>query len=315
MQLKIIFQQFPFLEVIVKNLYWRISLLQKFISKFVTRRHSPSIKLTFSELDFLKTLRKMGINKGDTIIVHSRMDMLAPMGLTSLEIINLLINKLCPSGTLVCPTFPLYPKEPKGKERMTQDISSQIFVYDVQKTRSWTGELGRVLLKLPGARRSIHPLNTIAAYGAEVDKIFMNEKIGGIDLPCGKNSSWAMLAKMNAKIIMLGVDLTHSLTMIHVAEDSYEADWPINNWYRKRMFKIKNQDIESFVSVRERHPKWAMSYAESRLSRDLFYKGIAKKSSIGSLEIVVLESTNLLDFLNSKKKQAYPYYLPWISNL
>ena len=34
MQLKIIFQQFPFLEVIVKNLYWRISLLQKFISKF-----------------------------------------------------------------------------------------------------------------------------------------------------------------------------------------------------------------------------------------------------------------------------------------
>lgn len=315
MIIKKIFEQSPLLEVFVRNLYWRLSWLQQLISKTVAGNPSSTAKLSFSGAELLLTLRKMGINDDDIILVHSSMKELAPMGLTSTEIIQLLMNELCPTGTIVCPTFPLYSKEPHGMERMTKDISSQTFDYNVQKTKSWTGELGRALMKVPGARRSIHPLNTITAYGTAVDQIFINESIDKLDLPCGENSTWAMLAKMNTKIIMLGVDLAHSLTMIHVAEDCYESEWPVKNWYRKRLFKIINQANEYLVVVRERHPKWAMSYAERKLSRDLYSKGIAKKSSIGSLEIAVVESTILIEFLNSKKSRAYPYYLTWISNL
>ncbi|NDH55482.1 MAG: hypothetical protein EBY06_02140 [Burkholderiaceae bacterium] len=39
------------------------------------------------------------------------------------------------------------------------------------------------------------------------------------------------------------------------------------------LFKILNKDEVRFVTVRERHPKWSMSYAERKLSRDLFKEG------------------------------------------
>ena len=109
--------------------------------------------------------------------------------------------------------------------------------------------------------------------------------------------------------------MTHSLTMIHVAEDCFEKEWPVKDWYRKRHFKIINNGREDFVTVRERHPKWSMSYAERKLSRDLFKYGIARKNTIGNLAITVVESKALLDFLIRNRKRAYPYYATWLSNL
>ena len=315
MSINKIFEQFPILEVFVRNAYWRFALLQKLVLMAGKGKGAPAQKIGFSWEDLLVALRQIGIKEDDIVVVHSSMKELAPTGLTSTEIIQLLLNELCPTGTIVCPTFPLYTKEHQDKEKLTKDISNQVFVYDVQKTRPWTGELGRALMKTPGSRRSIHPLNTITAYGAAVDQIFINENINALDLPCGQNSTWASLAKMNAKIIMLGVDLTHSLTMIHVAEDCYESEWPVKDWYRKRLFKIINQGNENLVTVRERHPKWAMSYAERKLSLDLYAKKVARKVKVGSLEITVVESGHLIDFLDRRKRRAYPYYLTWLSNL
>jgi aminoglycoside 3-N-acetyltransferase len=315
MNIKKIFELLPSAEVFSRNVYWRLAWLQEFVSKATKGKSTSAPKSSFSGTDLLTALRQVGIKEDDVIIVHSNMKELSSSGLNPTEIIHLLTHVLCPKGTLACPTFPLYAKEPQGTAKLTKDLSNQEFVYDVQKTRPWTGELGRALMKTPGARRSIHPLNTITAYGAAVDRIFENETIDTLDLPCGPNSTWASLCQMNAKVIMLGVDLTHSLTMIHVAEDCYESEWPVKGWYRERLFKIKNQGSENLVTVRERHPKWAMSYAERKLSRDLFANGVAQKFSVGSLKVVVVESKNLIEFLRSKKKQAYPYYHTWLSSL
>jgi aminoglycoside 3-N-acetyltransferase len=315
MSIKKIFELFPRFEVFSRNLFWRFSILQKLKFIFNKSKNKLVRQKSFTGEQLWAALIKAGINQKDILVVHSSMHKLAPMGLTPEEIIDMLINQLCPKGTLVCPAFPIYTNEFKGKDRIFKDISDLTFIYDVQKSRSWTGDLGRALMKMTGSRRSIHPLNTIVAYGKSLSKIFANEKFDNLDLPCGPNSSWAALSKMNAKIIMLGVDLAHSLTMIHVAEDCFEKEWPIECWYRKRHFKILNNGKENFVTVRERHPKWSMSYAERKLSHDLFKEGIAKKTTIGSLEITILESKRLLNFLYGKRKNAYPYYLTWLSSI
>jgi len=303
------------MEALFRNLYWRISFLQKAASHLAKGRSKPISEEGFSGDDLVVTLRRMGVNEDDVIIVHSSMKQLAKSGLTPTGIFELLTRKLCSRGTLVCPTFPLYVDEPQGTKRLTKDMSNVEFVYNVQKTRPWTGDLGRALMKTPGARRSLHPLNTVAAYGMAVDQIFARESIDSLDLPCGPNSTWAALSKLNAKIIMLGVDMTHSLTMIHVAEDCYEQDWPIKDWYRPRIFRVVDNAKEYTVRVRERHPKWALSYAERRLSRDLYVRDIAKRVQVGSLDVTVLESKALLDYLNSRKMSGYPYYLTWLSRL
>ncbi len=315
MNIKKIFELLPWFEVISRNLFWRFSFFQDLASTLNNSKKKLVKQKFFTGQQLVRTLLNAGINEKDILVVHSSMQALKPMGLIPEEIIELLISQLCPHGTIVCPSFPIYANEFQGKDRVSKDISNLTFVYDVQKTRSWTGDLGRALMKVPGARRSIHPLNTIVAYGKSLNEIFANEEFTNLDLPCGPNSTWASLAGMNAKIIMLGVDLAHSLTMIHVAEDCFESEWPIKKWYRNRHFKILNKDEVRFVTVRERHPKWSMSYAERKLSRDLFKEGIAKKTTVGSLDITIVESKLLLNFLYGKRKKAYPYYLTWLSNI
>jgi aminoglycoside N3'-acetyltransferase len=306
---------FPTIEAILRNIYWRSSFIINIVSKIHVFFPSKSISCDFFIKDLIVCLRDKGINPNDTVIVHSSMRSLAGCGLSPREVIEQLIQNLIPDGTLVCPTFPIYPGEPKGKDRFNKDMSDIELVYNVQKSRTWTGDLGRALMKMPGARRSIHPLNTITAYGASVAQIFQKESIETLDLPCGPNSTWASLANLNAKIVMIGVDMAHSLTMIHVAEDCFEEQWPVKGWYRKRVFRVVDGDKEDRVEVRERYPRWAFSYAERKLSRDLYISGTARRAKIGNLEVTVLESKCLLDFLNQRKQSGYPYFLTWLARL
>ena len=59
----------------------------------------------------------------------------------------------------------------------------------------------------------------MAALGPLAEQIIKNNLDGYEPLPCGVNSSWKFCADNNAKILALGVDMAHSLTMIHVAEE------------------------------------------------------------------------------------------------
>ena len=57
--------------------------------------------------------------------------------------------------------------------------------------------------------------------------------------------------------------------MIHVAEDLYENEWPVKDWYRNRQFRVIDNEFDKEVTIRERHPKWALFYAEREFSKDL----------------------------------------------
>ena len=242
---------------------------------------------------------------------------LSKCGLSPVEIVHNIKNLLCPNGTLVCPTFPIFPKKNKKNQRYIS-LKESKFKYDVKKSLPWTGLFGIILMNIPRSKRSIHPINTLTAYGESVDQIFNNETLDNLDLPCGNNSSWANLVNLNAKILCLGVDLAHSLTMVHVAEDCYENYWPVKNWYRKRTFTIKTNKEEREVSLRERNPKWACSYCEKKLNYDLYKNKIANKFKLGSLEVSILESKDLIrfiEYMKYKKNPTYPFYYCWISKI
>lgn len=309
-----LFARAPYIEIIIRLAYWRFTWVHSILTKFnklyqhdITARQSLTPNVSLSQLEI--ELREHGIGVGDILIVHSSMKSLSKTGATPSQIIEMLVNLLGNTGTLVMPAIPKYAEAITGIARIDSDLSSDIWTYDVQKTPPWTGAIPYKLMKTVGARRSRHPLNTVVAIGCHVDDMFSRELSRENSTPCGLDSSWAYCAQKNAKIVALGVDLAHSLTMIHVAVDSYEESWPIPGWYRNRQFNIKDNGTEKIVTVRERHPKWAMYYAERKLDRDLKNNGIAKSTKIGSISVISLESGSLLDFLNARKSTGYPYYL------
>jgi len=300
----------PYAEVVARRIYWSSPWLIDLASKAgvtTPRTSGAATQRTWDKIeDFL---RRHGACAGSLIVVHSSASALKPTGYAPPQIIDRLLDMVGPSGTLAMPAFPKYEGEPQGIERVRADVSELELVYDVQKSVPWTGVLPLRLMRHPGAIRSRHPLNTMVAVGPLARQMMENNMMGERPLPCGAQSSWKFCADHNAIIVALGVDMAHSITMIHVAEDSYEREWPIKDWYRDRKFQIVDQGAISKVVVRERHPRWAAHYAERTLSRDLKRCGLMASACIDGIPVEVIATDGLLRFLAQRRAKAYPYFM------
>jgi aminoglycoside N3'-acetyltransferase len=300
----------PYLEVVVRRIYWNSPKLVELASSRSARRARPPAPVgehTFAAIEAF--LRESGIGAGDLIVVHSSAEALKPTGLGPSKIVDRMLALAGPSGTVAMPAFPRYDGEPQGVARMTADVSGLLLEYDMKRSIPWTGAVPLKLMQRPGSVRSAHPLNTMVARGPLAQAMMEKNLEGDRPLPCGPNSSWKFCLDHGAKIIALGVDMAHSLTMIHVAEDCHEDKWPVSGWYRERKFVVVDGAARKEVLVRERHPRWAMHYAERTLARDLVKRGIMRRATIDGIRVEVLEAKALINFLDSRNASGYPYYM------
>lgn len=300
----------PYLEVVIRSIYWRSNFLIEYKNK---RDSNAKEKIKNSRPTpfplIMQKLRDRGINEGDLLIVHSSFDSLKKTDSNPKEIIESLLNLLGESGTLGMPTTPLFKGALTGKAIIAQDVSELILDYNPKKTIASTGLLPNIFLRFPGVIRSQHPLNTLAAVGPLAKQMMEKNLLGDKPLPCGVNSSWKFCVDHNAKIVALGVDLAHSLTMVHVAEDMNPEQWPVKGWYRERKFRIIESSNINEIVVRERHPKWSMYYAERTLYKDLIRAGLMTSDSINGIKVeIVDDSKKLIDFLEEKSKTGYPCF-------
>lgn len=299
----------PYIEIATRYLYRHSNILissRKKVGRKTRKKQSYTLTPFKRILDWVKA---QGVRNGDLLILVSGMDGLKPAEITPKQVIGELKNIIGLQGTLAMPTIPFYKEKAKGKELLSQDVSNMVFEYNVKKTLAWTGKIPNVFLRYPGTIRSRHPLNTMAANGPLASEMMKNNLLGDRPLPCGENSSWKYCADRNAKILCLGTDLTHSLTMIHVAEDVNPDKWPIKNWHRDRKFRLVEGNDISEIVVRERHPKWAMNFAERTLCKDLENSGILLRDLVGDVKVeIIKDSKRLLNYLNNRNGSGYPYY-------
>lgn len=302
----------PYAEVAARQAYWRIPTLHARIrarSSSKQPTESPASTREFVAQDLIDLLSACGVESGDMVIVHSRDAALADLGVNPRIMNDALISHLGPSGTLALPAFARNKGEPTGLDWMHERAHLPTIRFDVKRSRPITGLLGWDLSRRAEAVRSRFPINNLVAIGASADMMFAAELDDPLPTACGPNSGWAYAWRRNAKVVMLGVDVAHTLTMNHVSEDSFEGEWPIRHWYRQRDAVITDASGDHAVRIRERRPKWAMHYAEGKLNSDLRAAGIIRDAQLGGVSIAVLSAREHIDFLASRRSNAYPYYL------
>jgi aminoglycoside 3-N-acetyltransferase len=304
----------PWIEVIIKSLYWRSAFFHSLLSskkKLINtkRINQPKVTLGFSSIK--KALNILNAGHTGIMIVHSSMKVLSTTNLTPDQICKELIDFLGPEGTLVMPAIPLYREEPVGLERLKDAICTKRIIYDVRRTKTWTGDLPKTLKGLPGAIRSRHPLNTLVAIGPQATKMMKHNIEGSLPKPCGPQSSWKYCADRDATIVCLGVDTAPSLTMLHVAEDCWPENWALKNWYRQRKFHVIDGDYKTDLNVLERHPRWSINFAPYTLQKDLLKLGIVKVAEIDGIRVESCSSAELINYLTSKRPSSYPYWIPF----
>jgi aminoglycoside 3-N-acetyltransferase len=285
----------PYVEVGIRFFYWNRhfhSILKNlFLKNSASKINNFNFDLIFD------ILSNNNIGSSSLIILHSSYDILNKSGLSPSEIINRFLEFLGNEGTLAMNAARIIKK----------DVLEDVEVYNIQKSRVWTGVLPAIMVKDPRAFISKFPINSMVAIGKLASNMMENNTKSDYLSSCGPNSSWNFCYQNNAHIIGIGIDLVHSLTMIHVAEET--KSWPINNWYIERSFKIIDNEKVSYLKIIDRDTKWGKKhFAERTLYKDLINNNILKICKIDNIEIQIINSKDLIDFLNKKNSKGYPYF-------
>ena len=304
----------PHIEMLVRHIYWKNVAL---FSRLSINNPYKLVKSEFDDLDYddiADFLESAGVTKGSLLVVHSAYSSLKGRGKNHNEILDFFIDIIGDKGTLAMPAMPKFSNAVARDKYLTSDAHvTEIFEYDPEKSGVTTGVLPLMLTKRANAIRSSFPINTMVSLGPLSEELFRDEFNLPSPLACGIGSSWKKCLDNDALIIGFGTDLTHSLTSIHVAEDSWENAWPVSGWYHEKKFRIIDGDVSKIIPIRERAPKWgALHYAERTLCKDLLDAGILKSRTFKGVVVEVIRAKKLNDFLldQQQKKRGYPYY--WV---
>jgi aminoglycoside 3-N-acetyltransferase len=307
--IKKIFSFSPHIEMITRRLYWNnVKWLSKRVKK--KKANEPNITaINFSSIE--QFLLDNGVVDGSLILVHSAYAPFKGRGQTPNQIVDMLLQIVGESGTVAMPAMPKFKNAVNSEDYLSKSNDNIVYEYDVHKSSIKTGVLPLMLHKREESVRSRHPINTMVAIGPLAESLMRDNLNGDSPLACGINSSWAKCIDNDAVIIGLGTDLTHSLTTIHVAEDTLDTNWPVDNWYENKAFKITDGDFEVTKILRERSPKWgALHFAERTLCKDLINSGVLKTTVIDGVLVEVLKAKDLITFLESRNSKGYPYF--WV---
>jgi len=187
--------------------------------------HSDELPVTMQSL--VDELRSLGLGRNDRVIVHSSLSSLGWVSGGPMAVILALEEVLGFGGTLVMAAHsgdlsePSYWQHPPVPEHWWPVIRETMppFMPDLTKTRG-IGVIPEVFRKQDGVYRSTHPQLSFCAWGADARTVVSHHALA---YPLGEGSPLCELYKLDAKVLLLGVDYG-SNTSLHLAE--YRAVWP-----------------------------------------------------------------------------------------
>lgn len=180
--------------------------------------HTPSPRTRDS---LAADLRRLGVEVGATVIVHSSLSALGWVNGGSVAVVQALMDVVGPTGTLVMPTQtgalsdPAQWRNPPVPEGWWQLIRDTMPAYDpgVTPTRQM-GQIVETFRTWPGVVRSSHPHLSFAAWGRHAEQIVANHSL---DNSLGERSPLARVYDLDGWVLLLGVGHANN-TSFHLAE-------------------------------------------------------------------------------------------------
>ena len=174
------------------------------------------LKMHYTRERLIQGFTDLGIEKSDTLFIHSSFKSLGPVEGGAGTVISALEAVIGQDGLILMPTFSLLPSR---EERVAS--------WDVAATPSTVGWLTEFFRQMPGTYRSDHYSHAVAARGKDAEA-FVSDHLRreGYQSPWdhhpwgktyGTHSPMFRAYKANAKLLMIGVDYQTS-TYIHLVE-------------------------------------------------------------------------------------------------
>ena len=157
--------------------------------------------------DLISGFNNCGIEAGDTLLVHSSFKSFGGVDGGPQAVIDALLEVLTTEGTLIMPTFNFNFN--KGEP------------WDVRTTSSQMGILTELVRLDPRAKRVFHPIYSFAIIGKHADDLTRERYKSSYE----RNSLFGKLRDLDGKIMIIGLDYTHSFTFVHHVEQMEGVDY------------------------------------------------------------------------------------------
>lgn len=182
--------------------------------------------------DIVRQLRKVGLERGDTVMVHTSLKRMGYVCGGAQTVIEALIEVVGDTGTILMPTQSWKNLDPEegvhweADEADWQKIRDNWPAYDKHLTPTNTmGAVAEMFRRYPGSLRSDHPARSVCAWGKHA--AYLTEKhdfsnIFGDGSPIGK------LYELDGKVLLLGTGYDKN-TSLHLADA--RASYPGKHTY------------------------------------------------------------------------------------
>ncbi|MYU03363.1 aminoglycoside N(3)-acetyltransferase [Streptomyces sp. SID8366] len=171
--------------------------------------------------DITAGLRRLGVESGETLLVHSSLSSLGWVNGGAVAVVRALLDALGPRGTLAVPaqssdlSDPARWENPPVPEEWWDRIRATMPPYDPLTTPSLgVGVIPETVRTWPGALRSAHPQTSFAALGPRAREITDGH---APDCRLGEHSPLARLEERGARVLLLGTGYD-TCTAFHLAE-------------------------------------------------------------------------------------------------
>jgi len=240
----------------------------------------------FSKKDLVEMLRRLGIEQGDTLLVHSSLDQFSAFQGKPVDVIVALQEAVGPRGTLLMPTLPFrgsaveYVRAPR--------------VFDLTRTPSQMGLLTELFRRISGVIRSIHPTHSVAAWGMRASEMAYAHHAAAT--PCGRQTPYGRLLDHNGKILFLGTDIS-VMTFFHAVEELLEPKMPFSP-FTKEVFVLESRDAQNqSVTTHTRlfDPQYSRRRNLEKLIPAMKQRGWWRDAKLGGMRAILLRADQVLE--------------------
>ncbi len=255
-----------------------------------------------SESDLIENFKRIGIQSGDTVLVHSALSRIGYLEEGPKTFVDALLSVVGDAGHILMPTSP-------NNVYQLNYIRNTPF-FDVRNSPSKTGKITEYFRTMPGTVRSIHPTEPVSVIGPDKEK-FTEGHFNALT-PYTKESPFYKVGEANGKILYVGVTLAMAGTSLHTLEDAVDNfKYPI---YYPDVFDFEVIDYEGKkhkVKTKVHDPE----YSKKRKCDDLIplfeEAGVLEKVKVGQADTLLVDARGFFDnMVKWYKESGITMYTP-----
>lgn len=255
--------------------------------------------MSYSPDQLLHALRSMGVQSGDTLMLHSAFGAHHGFRGSVEELTDVFLEAVGPDGNLLMVSLPY--------RSSTLEYLSDSKRFDVRRTPSMMGLVSEYFRRRSGVRRSLHPTHPVLAFGARADWLVAGHE--NCLFPCGPDSPFDRLVALDGKVFFFNVPIA-TLTFFHYLEHHVRADLPMPV-YTEAPIAIPVIDqmgeartVTTFVFS----PEAIRRRRFEILEKELRQRELIQERRIGNTRLAVVRVRDTLDCVEAMRKRGRYFY-------